>query len=169
VRVAMWSSWVAAGALTAMVAWFAPAWVRQTGGWDPRVEEVLDDHLRASLGAHWVDVASSDRHTVKPWLSAHLGFSPTVPDLADQGFELLGGRLDVLDAKPVAVLVYRRRQHMISVFVWPRESSVSGEESTERRGYHLVRSTAAGLSFWAVSDLNETELRDFARLLSSSQ
>jgi len=167
-RVALWSSWVAAGALTAVVAWFAPALVRQTGSWDPRIEEVLDDHLRASLGAHWVDVASSDRHTVKPWLSERLGFSPAVPDLADQGFELVGGRLDVLDARPIATLVYRRRQHMISVFVWPRDRPAT-DQITERRGYHMVRSTAAGLSFWAVSDLNESELRDFVRLLSSFQ
>ena len=167
-RVARWSSWIAAAAVAAVVAWFAPTWVRQAGSWDPRVDEVLDEHLRASLAGHWVDVASSDRHTVKPWLSARLGFSPAVPDLADQGFELLGGRLDVLDARPVATLVYRRRQHMISVFVWPRDPPALGE-TAERRGYHMVRGSAAGLSYWAVSDLNEGELRDFTRLLSSFQ
>jgi len=91
-----------------------------------------------------------------------------VPDLADQGFELLGGRLDVLDARPVATLVYRRRQHMISVFVWPRDPPALGE-TAERRGYHMVRGSAGGLSYWAVSDLNEGELRDFTRLLSSFQ
>ncbi len=161
-----WPTLAAATALTAVLAWFTPALIRQTAGWDPRVDEVMDDHLRATLGAHWVDVASSDRHTVKPWLSAHLGFSPAVPDLSDQGFELIGGRLDVLDSRPVAALVYRRRQHMISVFVWPREPAPAAEV-TERRGYHIVRWGAGGLSYWAVSDLNESELRDFARLLSS--
>ena len=103
---------------------------------------------------------------MKPWLSARLGFSPTVPDLSEQGFELIGGRLDVIDARPIAALVYQRRQHMISVFVWPDGARVNG--STERRGYHMVRWGVGGLSYWAVSDLNENELRDFARLLSSS-
>jgi anti-sigma factor RsiW len=166
-RIALWWTSLAAGAaVAAMAAWFAPALIR-SGAWDPRVEEVLDDHLRATLGTHWVDVASSDHHTVKPWLSARLGFSPAVPDLSDQGFELLGGRIDVLDAKPVATLVYRRRQHMISVFVWPGEPGTA-RASIERRGYHIVRFGRAGMSYWAVSDLNESELQDLARLIASS-
>jgi len=130
---------------------------------DPGVME----HLRATLGTRWVDVASTDRHTVKPWLSARLGFSPAVPDLSDQGFELIGGRLDVLDAKPVATLVYQRRQHMISVFVWPGES-VAPRDPIERRGYHLVRFVRSGMTYWAVSDLNTNELEDLARLIASS-
>jgi anti-sigma factor RsiW len=161
-----WSGLAAAASATALVAWFAPALIQQAGGWQPSAQEVLDDHLRAQLQGRWIDVASSDRHTVKPWLSARLGFSPTVPDLSEQGFELIGGRLDVIDARPIAALVYQRRQHMISVFVWPDGARVNG--STERRGYHMVRWGVGGLSYWAVSDLNENELRDFARLLSSS-
>jgi anti-sigma factor RsiW len=161
-----WASLAAATAFAALAAWFAPALIWPTLGWEPRVDEVLDDHLRAQLGAHWVDVASSDRHTVKPWLSARLGFSPTVPDLSDQGFELIGGRLDVLDAKPAATLVYRRRQHMISVFVWPGGAGLT-QEVSERRGYHMLRFGAAGFTYWIVSDLNENELRDLARLLAA--
>jgi len=164
----LWASLATATACAALAAWLAPTLIREAGGWEPRVEEVLDDHLRSQLGTHWVEVASSDRHTVKPWLSAHLGFSPAVPDLSEQGFVLVGGRLDVLDAKPVAVLVYQRRQHMVSVFVWPREP-LPADGVTERRGYHIVRWGAAGLSYWAVSDLNQSELRDFSRLLSSAQ
>jgi anti-sigma factor RsiW len=163
----LWGSWAAAAALTALAAWFAPTFIREAAGWQPRVEEVLDDHLRSQLGTQWVQVASSDRHTVKPWLSARLGFSPTVPDLSEQGFELIGGRLDVLDARPVAVLVYQRRQHMISVFVWPGGAGVT-REATERRGYHMVRFSAGGFSYWIVSDLNDSELGDLARLLSAS-
>jgi anti-sigma factor RsiW len=166
-RAAWWSSLVAGAAVAAMAAWFAPALLQQIGAGDPRVQEVLDNHLRATLGTHWVDVASSDQHTVKPWLSARLGFSPAVPDLADQGFELIGGRLDVLEAKPVATLVYRRRQHMISVFVWPGEPAAA-RAPIERRGYHLVRFERSGMSYWAVSDLNATELEDLARLIESS-
>jgi anti-sigma factor RsiW len=166
-RVSLWSGLAAAAAIAATAAWFAPTWIQQTGAWTPRVDEVLDDHLRATLGTRWVDVASTDRHTVKPWLSARLGFSPAVPDLSDQGFELIGGRLDVLEAKPVATLVYQRRQHMISVFVWPGES-VAPRDPIERRGYHLVRFVRSGMTYWAVSDLNTNELEDLARLIASS-
>jgi anti-sigma factor RsiW len=165
--VGLWSGLAAAAAVAAMAAWLAPGLILRSGAWDPRLQEVLDGHLRATLGTHWVDVASSDRHTVKPWLSARLGFSPAVPDLSEQGFELIGGRLDVLDAQPVAALAYRRHQHMISVFVWPGES-VGTPQAAERRGYHVIRWSGGGLSYWAVSDLNEAELRDFARLLSSA-
>jgi anti-sigma factor RsiW len=169
-RLLMWVSVAAATACTALAVWLAPALIGQVVGGEPRVDEVLDDHLRATFAAHWVDVASSDRHTVKPWLSARLGFSPPVPDLSEQGFELIGGRVDVLEARPVAALVYQRRQHMISVFVWPGGSRLTGEsgQATERRGYHMLRWSAAGLAYWAVSDLNERELRDFTRLLSSA-
>jgi anti-sigma factor RsiW len=156
-----------AAATVVLAAWFGPALIQQAVGWQPPLQEVLDAHLRANLGTHWVDVVSSDRHTVKPWLSAHLGFSPNVPDLSEQGFTLIGGRLDVLDAKPVAALVYQRRQHMISVFVWPGEPTVASP-SAQRRGYHMIGWGANGLTYWAVSDLNENELRDFARLLSSA-
>jgi anti-sigma factor RsiW len=167
--IALWATLAAAtAACTAVAAWLAPTLILELGGWQPRVEEVLDDHLRSQLGTHWVDVASSDRHTVKPWLSARLGFSPAVPDLSEQGFELIGGRLDVLDAKPVAVLVYQRRQHWISVFVWPGEPLAAAGAPIQRRGYHLIRWSGAGLSYWAVSDLNESELRDFVRLLSAA-
>ncbi len=161
----MWTSLAGAVAVTALATWFAPTLIREAAGWQPSGEEVLDDHLRSQLGTQWVQVASSDRHTVKPWLSAHLGFSPTVPDLSEQGFQLIGGRLDVLDTKPVAVLVYQRRQHMISVFVWPGGAGVT-REATVRRGYHMIRFAAAGFSYWAVSDLNENELNDLARLLA---
>jgi anti-sigma factor RsiW len=167
-RFVLWPALAAGAMATVLVgAWLAPTLIRQVVGWEPPLQEVLDDHLRANLGTHWVDVASSDRHTVKPWLSAHLGFSPNVPDLSEQGFTLIGGRLDVLDAKPVAALVYQRRQHMISVFVWPGEPVVASQ-SAQRRGYHIIGWGANGLTYWAVSDLNESELRDFAHLLSSS-
>jgi len=165
-----WGSLAGGVACAALAAWLVPSLLpmmpAQQRGWQPSVEEVLDDHLRALLGPNPVDVASSDHHTVKPWLSAHLGFSPAVPDLSQQGFELVGGRLDVLDAKPVAVLVYKRRQHVISVFIWPSEHPGAGP-TEQRRGYNMVRWGEAGLSYWAVSDLNARELREFGALLSS--
>ena len=94
--------------------------------------------------------------------------APAVPDLSQQGFDLVGGRLDVLDARQVAVLVYKRRQHVISVFIWPSEHPGIGP-AEQRRGYNMVRWGAAGLSYWAVSDLNTSELRDFSVLLTSAQ
>jgi anti-sigma factor RsiW len=168
-RVAWWPALAGAAAaagIAALVAGIAPAGLLRADRPAALVQEALDDHLRANLGAQWVEVASSDRHTVKPWVSAHLGFSPAVPDLSEQGFELLGARLGVLQARPVASLVYRRRQHMISVFVWP--GAAAGGGPIEQRGYHIVRFERAGLTYWAVSDLNAGELQDLARLISAS-
>jgi anti-sigma factor RsiW len=176
-RFGLWASGVVAGALMALVipalhpglADFGARFGPNDG---PQFGEMLDGHLRAALDTHWVDVASSDRHTVKPFLSAHLGFSPNVPDLTDLGYELLGGRLDVLGAQPVATLVYRRRQHMISVYVWPEKHGAVDEKPVvdgERRGYHLVRWQVSGMAYRSVSDLNAQELEDFSRLLSAAQ
>jgi len=163
-----WWSLAATACLVALaLIAIAPGWLHAGGGSDARVMALLDDHLRASLDGRWVDVVSSDRHTVKPWLSARLGFSPVVPDLSGQGFELLGARLDVLDAQPIAALVYRRRQHMISVFVWPDAEPVPAG-AVEQRGYHIVRFQRDGMWFWAVSDLNTAELRDLANLMETA-
>jgi anti-sigma factor RsiW len=168
-RLSWWPSLAGAAAalsIAALVAWLAPPGLLPFERTDPRVQEALDDHLRANLGSQWVEVASSDRHTVKPWVSAKLGFSPSVPDLSEQGFELLGARLGMLQSKPVASLVYRRRQHMISVFVWP--GSGAGGPPIEVRGYHIVRFERGGMTYWAVSDLNISELQDLARLIVAS-
>jgi anti-sigma factor RsiW len=124
--------------------------------------EVLSGHVRSMLGAHLVDVVSSDRHTVKPWFSGKLDFSPDVKDLASQGFPLSGGRVDYMDGRPVAALVFRRAQHVINLFTWP--SGRSGSEEASQMGYHLVAWTKDGMRYWAVSDLNLRELKQFARL-----
>lgn len=174
-RLAPWASGLAglaAGVLIAFALGLARPGETLFGAPQPQFSEMLDGHLRAALDTHWVDVASSDRHTVKPWLSAHLGFSPNVPDLADQGYELLGGRLDVLSSQPVATLVYRRRQHMISVFVWPERPGAPQQAPRgggEQRGYHMVRWQVSGMAYCSVSDLNPQELEDFSRLLAAAQ
>jgi anti-sigma factor RsiW len=133
-------------------------------------QELLASHIRSQmLPGHRVDVDSSNQHVVKPWFEGKLDFSPTVKDLTDQGFPLVGGRLDYLDNRPVAALVYKRREHVINLFIWP---STPGSETATgaltRQGYHLVHWTQSGMNCWAVSNLNEGELQDFVRLVQQN-
>jgi len=133
---------------------------------DSEARIVLDAHLRSLVPGHLTDVASTDQHTVKPWFAGKLDFSPPVTDPAAQGFPLVGGRLDVVDGRTVAVLVYSRRNHLIGVFVRP---ALPDESAAPRdlaiRGYNLVSWLSGGMRFWAVSDLNAGELAQLQRLL----
>jgi len=122
---------------------------------------IVDDHLRALQPGHLTDVLSTDQHTVKPWFDGRLDFAPPVRDFARQGFPLIGGRLDYVAGRPVAVLIYGRARHVIDVFVWPGSAP---ERSGSRRGYNFVRWSEGGMVFWAVSDLEIAGLRDFVRL-----
>ena len=126
---------------------------------------MLASHVRATLDRRQIEVASSDQHTVKPWLSARLAYSPPVADLSAQGFELLGARIDHIAGQPVAVLVYKRRQHLIDAYVWPARGRTS-ELALKRDGFNLARFAAGDMNFWVVSDLNRNELDDLARLLA---
>lgn len=128
-------------------------------------DEVIASHARALLSDHLIDVASSDQHTVKPWFSARLDFSPPVPDLSGEGFPLAGGRLDYLDRHPVAVLVYRRRQHLIEVFVWPTDGAPESTSPRSSQGYHVVGWSAAGMNFRAISDVDPAELQRLSALI----
>ena len=119
--------------------------------------------------AEVIDVVSTDQHTVKPWFLGKLDFAPPVVDLAPIGFPLVGGRLDYLDGRPVAGLVYQRKKHTINVFVSPdRENAFAATGARSVRGFHVRHWVRDGMSFWAVSDLNETELDEFAHALQAS-
>ena len=131
-------------------------------------EEVLSSHVRSLQVDHLSDVASSDQHTVKPWFNGKLNFSPPVADLAPQGFPLVGGRLDYLDGRPVAALIYRHNLHPINLYVWPGAGKNAPPQAQDRRGYHLVRWHSDGMDYWAVSDLATDELVSFAEILRTT-
>jgi anti-sigma factor RsiW len=128
------------------------------------LSDLVTAHIRALQPGHLLDVTSTDQHTVKPWFDGRVAFAPAVMDLAAKGFPLLGGRLDSLDGPPVAALVYGRRQHLIDVFIKPGSHS---EPSATLQGYNTIGWTQGGLVYQAVSDLNATELADFAQLMQA--
>ena len=133
---------------------------------DLLMHEVIAGHTRSLMAAHLTDVTSSDQHTVKPWFEGKLPFAPPVQDLAAQGFALVGGRLDYLGDRPVAALVYQRRQHIINLFLWPATSDTVPEETRRtRHGYNLIHGTTAEMTYWVVSNLNMDELQEFVSLV----
>jgi anti-sigma factor RsiW len=158
------------GLAAALVLLVAGAW--RLGGQrraaDVELAAVLDGHLRSLGPGHLADVASTDQHTVKPWFAGKLDFSPPVVDPAAEGFPLVGGRVDVLDGRNVAALIYSRRSHVINVFVRPLGPGESGAgRDGERRGYNVVSWSDGGMRFWAVSDLNVRELEQLRSLLAA--
>jgi anti-sigma factor RsiW len=127
---------------------------------------VLAGHIRSLQPGHLIDVPSSDQHTVKPWFQGKLDFSPPVPDLSELGWNLVGGRLDYVDERPVAVLVYQRRMHNINVFLWPNHGSADDAiKEEDAQGYQILHWNGAETTYWVVSDLNKAELLDLARAL----
>jgi anti-sigma factor RsiW len=127
-------------------------------------EQVVAGHVRALQPGHLEDVISTDQHTVKPWFDGRVDFSPPVKDLGPVGFPLKGGRLDYIAGRPVAALVYQRGKHIIDMFVWPTAGSdVPGLKQAEHNGYNIVHWSQSGTEFWAVSDTESSQLRDFAQ------
>jgi anti-sigma factor RsiW len=132
--------------------------------------DVLASHIRSLMPGHLVDVASTDQHNVKPWFNGRLDMSPGVPRLDSLGFPLVGGRIDYVTGRPVAAVVYGRRQHLINVFSWPTaEASALTPVASTENGYHLVHWRNDGMELWAVSDLNLTELQQFVTMFERAE
>jgi len=164
-----WGTLAASIAATAIVASLVTSHVVAPNitGPTPRAEAgaVLSSHVRALMAPQPTDVASSDRHTVKPWFNGRLPQAPRVVNLDASGFPLAGGRIDVIDGNPAPTLVYKRRQHVISLIAVaaPDRGDTSSSRDAQA-GYNMVRWTDHGVAYWAISDLNATELEEFARL-----
>ena len=137
----------------------------------PRLEqagltEIVDAHVRSLQPGHLTDVLSTDQHTVKPWFDGKLDFVPPVRDFAESDFPLMGGRLDVLDGRSVAVLIYGRRKHIVNVFVWPEtEADAANPVSGSRNGFQWVYIHAHGMEYCAVSDVSAADLNTLTELL----
>lgn len=129
------------------------------------VDRVVDDHVRALQPGHLEDVESTDRHTVKPWFEGRIDFAPPVKDLAAQQFPLIGGRLDALDGRTIAALVYRHGAHPIDLLVWPSGGAADTAPTTAtRQGFAVVHWTERGMTYWAVADIDRAQLEEFVRL-----
>ncbi len=158
-------AWLPLGATvaaTAVVTWIAALQINGLSPDQVVADQVIAGYARSRVTEHGTDVASSDQHTVKPWISRQLDFSPPVPDLASAGFPLVGGRLDYIDNRPVAALVYHRRQHVIDLFVWPARSEATAPvREVGRQGYHLLHWADGEMTYWAISDVNPADLGKF--------
>ena len=166
-----WPTWATAGVMVASVAALSVSmslYLAVPSSEDRLTQEVVDDHIRSLQFNHLSDVISTDKHTVKPWFNGKLDFAPPVIDLVQQGYPLIGGRLDYVDGRTVAVMVYRYKLHPINLYVWPSNGSGIGIDRQlrepaihERQGYHLAHWSAGGMTYWAITDAGEGELRGF--------
>ena len=162
--------WLAAAA--ALVAVVGGTWeiAGTVGAGRELAEQVLASHIRSLQPGHLTDVASTDQHTVKPWFNGRIDYSPPVADYQGAGFPLIGGRLDYVGGRAVSALVYGRRQHIISVLLWPNGSGPrTGPASLTQQGYHLVHWVGPQYTSWVVSDLGTPELRQFVELLQRAE
>jgi anti-sigma factor RsiW len=165
-----WAAVPLAATLAAALSWSVATHQGGSSGENIVLAELVSGHVRSLMADHLVDVATSDQHTVKPWLSSKVDFSPPVPDLAAAGFPLAGGRLDYLDNRAVVALVYHARQHVIDLFVWPEDKT--GEvapRALAKHGYNVLRWTSGGMNYWAISDVNAADLKSFAEAYAAAR
>lgn len=161
-------NWLNAGAVIATllaVVWSGSLYLTLPSAQDRLIDELISSHVRSLQVDHLSDVLSSDQHTVKPWFHGKLDFSPPVIDLASQEFPLVGGRLDYLNDRTVAVLIYRHNQHPINLYIWPSADRNAAQQMQSRHGYHLIHWVAGSMNYWAVSDLATDELQFFVNTL----
>ena len=158
-----WLGVAAAVLIVATFSWYAWPRVQNSAASAPfTAAEIIDAHVRSLQPGHLTDVASTDQHTVKPWFNGKLDVAPPVIDLTAQGFTLVGGRLDYVDARAIGAVVYRRRQHVINLFVAQTASIEHRPPKTQTmQGFNCRRWGERGLNFWAVSDLGADELAEF--------
>jgi anti-sigma factor RsiW len=157
-----WLALAAAILLAAIIGWNLLPRLQRPGVDQLLATQLIASHVRSLMANHVTDVASSDQHTVKPWLDAKLDFAPPVVDLSSKGFPLVGGRLDYLENRPVAALVYQRRKHLINLFVWPGEAGAARPGmAMSHQGYQLLHWADPDFNYWAVSDVNANDLQTF--------
>jgi anti-sigma factor RsiW len=159
-----WNLFAAAatGALATCVAFLLVIGGVSSSGDRRLARELVSSHVRSLMANHALDVASSNQHAVKPWFNGKLDFSPPVKELADHEFPLLGGRLDYLGGRNVAALIYQRNKHLINLFIWPTADTETNPRAFKPlQGYRMIHWAHGGMTFWAVSDLNERELKEF--------
>ena len=154
-------------ATLAAALWSVSMFLSLPSAQDQLTEEIVASHVRSLQVDHLSDVISTDRHTVKPWFNGKLNFSPPVFDLAPQGYPLTGGRLDDINGRPVAALIYHHQLHPINLYIWPTSDHDAVPRTETRQGYHLAHWTISGMTYWAVSDVAVVNLTTFGTLLTS--
>jgi anti-sigma factor RsiW len=154
--------WLAPGVAGALAASLLMVTLLPPGNQSVVDQEIVSDHVRSLQPGHLTDVQTTSQHIVKPWFNGKIAFSPPVPELADAGFPLAGGRLDSLDGKTVAAIVYHRRLHTVNLFVWPEAEA--RERSFAKEGFSVREWSRNGLRFAAVSDIPPAELAQFQAL-----
>src|SRR6202789_3901401 len=161
--------WLAVAAAILLIAY--ASWRATSVGWSGSYDgvlaaEIVDAHLRSLQPGHLTDVISTDQHTVKPWFDGKIDFAPPVQDFASDGFPLQGGRLDVVGGRTVAALVYGRRKHFVSVFIWPTTEKDEGPRTGSQQGYNWINWRKNGMEFYAVTDAAAPDLTQLQALLS---
>ncbi len=165
-----WQVIAIAASLAAVLVVGLSLWIIGLGnsGEDVLAQQVATSHIRSLMLNHLTDVESTNQHTVKPWFNNKLDFSPPVVDLAAQGYPLKGGRLDYLDNRSVAALIYTKNLHVINLFIWPAGSgSFQTFPMINHQGYYIYHWTKSGMNFWAISDVNPSDLGEFVQLIQS--